>query len=178
MINSVDFANSIPLLIAAGSGLVIMLLETIFPRSKKSLSESMIFYFSIAALAAAIAFSFFDLSKNFIIFNHFIRVNTLTSIINIALLGGMFITVLSSKNYLEQEKINHGEYYSLLFFSLLGMMLMIQANDLIIVFVGLELMSICFYVLAGFMRRKLNQMNQPLNIFYLAHFLQDSCFLV
>src|SRR6186713_660895 len=98
-----------------------MLLETIFPASQKKSSETAIFYFSIFAITAAITFTFFDLPKNFILYTNFIRVNTLTSVINIALLGGMFITVLSSKNYLEQEKINHGEYYSLVFFSLLGM---------------------------------------------------------
>ncbi len=171
MINYLDFANSIPLLIVAGAGIVIMLLETIFPHSKKNTSETAIFYFSIVALTAAIAFSFFDMPKNFILYTNFIRVNTLTSIVNIALLGGIFITVLSSKNYLEQERVNHGEYYSLLFFSLLGMMLMNQANDLIVVFVGLELMSICFYVLAGFMRKKMESNESALKYFLLGAFL-------
>ena len=171
MINYLDFTNSIPLLIIAGAGLVIMLLETIFPFSKKNVSETAIFYFSIVALTAAIAFSFFDMPKNFILYTNFIRVNTLTSIVNIALLGGIFITVLSSRNYLEQEKINHGEYYSLLFFSLLGMMLMNQANDLIVVFVGLELMSICFYVLAGFMRKKMESNESAIKYFLLGAFL-------
>lgn len=171
MIKYLDFANSIPLVIIAAAGLVIMLLETIFPKSQKKLSESAIFYFSIVAVTAAIAFSFFDIAKNFILYAGFIRVNTLTSIINIALLGGIFITVLSSKNYLEQEKISSGEYYTLIFFSLLGMMLMNQANDLIVVFVGLELMSICFYVLAGFMRKKMESNESAIKYFLLGAFL-------
>ena len=148
-----------------------MLLETIFPRSFKDRSETIIFYFSIAALAAAIAFSFGDLSKNFIIYNKFLRVNTLTAVLNIAMIAGIFLTVLSSKKYLETEKINHGEYYSLLLFSLLGMMLMCQANDLIVVFVGLELMSICFYILAGFMRRKIESNESAIKYFLLGAFL-------
>ncbi len=171
MINSLDFANSIPLLIIGGAGLVIMLLETIFPKSQKGTSETLIFYFSLAAIVAAITFSFGDLTKNFIIYNKFIRVNTLTAVLNIVLLAGIFITVLSSKNYLKQEKINHGEYYSLLIFSLFGMMLMGQANDLIVVFVGLELMSICFYVLAGFMRRKVESNESAIKYFLLGAFL-------
>jgi NADH-quinone oxidoreductase subunit N len=171
LIKLTDFANTIPLVIVASAALVIMLLETIFPKDRKQISETAIFYFSLAALTAAIAFSFFDIQKNFILYNSFIRVNTFTSILNITLLGGMFITVLSSKNYLEQENINYGEYYSLLFFSLLGMMLMGQANDLIIVFVGLELMSICFYVLAGFMRKKTESNESALKYFLLGAFL-------
>lgn len=171
MITYLDFANSIPLMIIAASGLIIMLLETIFPRDKKHVSETAIFYFSIAALAAALTYSFLDLNKDLIIYNNFIRVNNLTEVLNIILLGGIFITVLSSKNYLEQENINYGEYYSLLFFSLLGMMLMNQANDLIIVFVGLELMSICFYVLAGFMRKKAESNESAIKYFLLGAFL-------
>src|SRR4030095_1125113 len=134
-------------------------------------SETAIFYFSIAALTAALTYSFFDLSKNLIIYNNFIRVNILTVLLHIILLGGIFITVLSSKNYLEKESINYGEYYSLLFFSLLGMMLMNQANDLLIVFVGLELMSVCFYVLAGFMRKKTESNESAIKYFLLGAFL-------
>lgn len=171
MINILDFANSIPLLIAVGAGLIIMLLETIFPKSQKGTSETLIFYFSLAALAAAIYFSFGDLTKNFIIYNNFLRVNTLTAVLNIVFLSGIFITVLSSKNYLESEKINYGEYYSLLFFSLFGMMLMGQANDLLIVFVGLEIMSVAFYVLAGFMRKNPDSNESAIKYFLLGAFI-------
>mgnify|MGYP003524794518 CR=1 FL=1 len=67
MITLNDFKNTIPLLIVAGAALMIMLLETIFPKDKKHHSETAIFYFSIAALAAAVTFSFFDLGKDFVL---------------------------------------------------------------------------------------------------------------
>lgn len=171
MIKLTDFANTIPLVLVASAALVIMLLETIFPKDKKKVSETAIFYFSLAVLTAAIVYSFLDIEKNLILYGSFIKVSTFTTVLNITLLGGIFITVLSSKDYLEQENINYGEYYSLLFFSLLGMMLMGQANDLIIVFVGLELMSICFYVLAGFMRKKKDSNESALKYFLLGSFL-------
>lgn len=171
MITNIDFLHSIPLLIVTGSALLIMILETIFPKDYKKTTETVIFYFSLAALAAAINFSFFDITKNVLIYSNYIRINTLTTIISIILLAGIFITVLSSKNYLEQEKINYGEYYSLLFFSLMGMMLMAAANDLLILFIGLELMSVCFYILAGFMRKKLDSNESALKYFLLGAFL-------
>ena len=171
MINYTDFINSIPLLIVAAGALVIMILETIFPHDKKHVSETAVFYFSIAALAAAIAYSFFDLSKSLILYNSFIRVTTLTGILNITMIGGMLITVMASRNYIEQEDINYGEYYSLTFFALLGMMLMNQANDLLVVFVGLELMSVCFYVLAGFMRKRADSNESAIKYLLLGSFL-------
>jgi NADH-quinone oxidoreductase subunit N len=171
LINYTDFLNSIPLIIIAAASLIIMILETIFPSHKKHVSHTAIFYFSIAALAAAMTYTFFDFSKTLILYNSFIRVNMLTGVLNMTMIGGIFITVLASKNYLEEENINYGEYYSLMFFSLLGMMLMNQANDLIVVFVGLELMSICFYVLAGFMRKKVESNESAIKYFLLGAFL-------
>lgn len=171
MIKFSDFINTLPLVIIAAAALIIMILETIFPKHRKESTETLIFYFSLAAIAAAIAFSFFDITKMLVLYGGFIRVNTLTSVLNITLAGGMFLTVLASRNYLEQESINYGEYYSLLFLALLGMMLMGQANDLIILFVGVELMSICFYILAGFMRKKIESNESALKYLLLGSFI-------
>ena len=57
--------------------------------------------------------------------------------------------------YLAEMRINHGEFYALVLLATAGMMLMVASIDLLAVFLGLELMSIPIYVLAGFDRRKL-----------------------
>jgi len=61
--------------------------------------------------------------------------------------------ILVSLKYLEIEDINRGEYYALMLFATSGMMLMASAGDLISLYLGLELMALSVYVLAGFMRR-------------------------
>jgi NADH-quinone oxidoreductase subunit N len=61
--------------------------------------------------------------------------------------------VLISVRYLAIEEETHGEYYSLLLFSIIGMFFLAAGMDLITLFVGLELMSISIYVLVGFLRR-------------------------
>jgi NADH-quinone oxidoreductase subunit N len=65
------------------------------------------------------------------------------------------VTVLLSHEQLDREDFHPGEYYTLLLFSAAGMMLMASAGDLIMVFLGLELLSIPLYILAGFSRRRL-----------------------
>jgi len=70
--------------------------------------------------------------------------------LNIILLLGGLLTVLLSVNYLERLGINHGEFYMLMMFSLSGMMLMGMANDLILIFLALELLSIPLYIMAAF----------------------------
>lgn len=62
------------------------------------------------------------------------------------------IVVLLSVRYLEIEGAHLGEYYALLLFAGVGMMFMASGNDLIVLFIALELMALCEYVLTGFLR--------------------------
>ena len=68
-------------------------------------------------------------------------------------LAGAAVAVLMSMHYLEIEQENHGEFYALMLFSVVGMMSMAAGFDLILLFIGLELMAISTYVLVGFLRR-------------------------
>ena len=68
-------------------------------------------------------------------------------------LAGTAVTVLISARYLEIEHENHGEYYALMLFSVVGMMCMAAGSDIVMIFIGLELMAISTYVLVGFLRR-------------------------
>src|ERR1700690_562995 len=68
-------------------------------------------------------------------------------------LAGAAISILMSVHYLELEGEHHGEYYSLLLLSVVGMMCMAAGIDIVLLFIGLELMAISTYVLVGFLRR-------------------------
>lgn len=68
-------------------------------------------------------------------------------------LAGAAIAILISVKYLETEHENHGEYYALLLLSVAGMMCMAAGFDIVLIFIGLELMAISTYVLVGFLRR-------------------------
>lgn len=171
MITTTDLLSSIPLLIIAGSALLILIVEGIFPKHESKAAETIIFYFSILALIAGINFAFADINKNFFIYNNFIKVSNFSALLQIIMMFGVLITVLSSRDYLKKENVNYGEYYSLLFLALLGMMMMVSANDLLIVFIGIELMSICFYIMSGFMRKKLYSNESALKYFLLGAFL-------
>jgi len=68
-------------------------------------------------------------------------------------LAATAITILISVRYLETEHESHGEYYALLLLSVCGMMCMAAGADIVLIFIGLELMAISTYVLVGFLRR-------------------------
>ena len=68
-------------------------------------------------------------------------------------LAGAAVAILMSVHYMDVEREHHGEFYSLILFSVVGMMCMASGWDVVLVFIGLELMAISTYVLVGFLRR-------------------------
>ena len=68
-------------------------------------------------------------------------------------LAGTAIAILGSVHYLDVEDEHHGEYYALLLLSVVGMMCLAAGFDIVLLFIGLELMAISTYVLVGFLRR-------------------------
>ena len=83
---------------------------------------------------------------------------------------GAALVSLLSVDYLRKYDSYFGEFYILLQSSVLGMMLMAGAKDLFVIFLGLELMSICFYVLAGINRKRLAANEASLKYFLLGAF--------
>jgi NADH-quinone oxidoreductase subunit N len=68
-------------------------------------------------------------------------------------LAGTAVAILMSLHYMEVEREHHGEFYALMLFSVVGMMCMAAGFDIVLIFIGLELMAISTYVLVGFLRR-------------------------
>ena len=87
----------------------------------------------------------------------------------IFLLGAAFAVVVSL-DYVARQKLQAGEYYSLILFAVVGMMFMASARDLMIIFLGLELMSIGVYALAAFNRRDRRSAEAGLKYFLLGAF--------
>ena len=80
------------------------------------------------------------------------------------------LTLLMSMSYLELTDIRTGDYYSLILFSTVGMVLMATATDLIVIFLGLEVMSIAVYALAGICRGEVRSNEAALKYFLLGAF--------
>src|SRR6266581_1354483 len=85
-------------------------------------------------------------------------------------LGVAALTILSSIHYVRQTKIHEGEFYELILFATVGMILMAAANDLIIFFLGLETMSIAVYVLTGLWRASSQSSEAAMKYFLMGAF--------
>lgn len=86
------------------------------------------------------------------------------------------LTLLISTVWVQGERLPAGEFHSLLLFATVGMMLMASGNDLVIIFLGLEILSIATYVMAGFRRSDVRSNESSLKYFILGSF--SSAFLL
>src|SRR4030065_2274387 len=81
-----------------------------------------------------------------------------------------FLTLLISMGYAAREGIGFGEYYALILFATVGMMLMASGSHLIVIFLGLETMSISIYILAGMLREDRRSAEAAFKYFLLGAF--------
>ncbi len=88
----------------------------------------------------------------------------------IIFLISLVLSVLISIRYIQIEKVNFGEFYSLMLFATLGMMIMASAGDIIVLYLGLELMALSVYILAGFLRHDTRSNEASLKYFLLGAF--------
>jgi len=167
MIPTVDYIRVLPELVVTIFGIVVMLVDPLLPDhdSKKSLGIIAL----VGTLASLIATvyqtgfygdAFFDM----------VRVDTFSIFFHIVVLLVVLVVILSSFDYLEVQQIKAGEYYGLLLFAAVGMMLMSSGIELVLIFIAIEISSISSYVLAGFRRRAAESAESSLKYFLLGSF--------
>src|SRR6185436_1953737 len=81
-----------------------------------------------------------------------------------------FLTILISLRWVEDESLPTGEYFALLMFATTGMLFMSAANDLVMIFLGLEITSMSTYVLCGYRRNDLRSNESAMKYFILGSF--------
>ena len=86
------------------------------------------------------------------LFNGMMISDPFSNLFNLIFLLSALVTVLVSVSYLDKESLQMPEFYILILFSTLGMMFMVSSLDLIVLFIGLEIMSLSVYTLVGFRR--------------------------
>ncbi|MBI3940831.1 MAG: NADH-quinone oxidoreductase subunit N [Acidobacteria bacterium] len=99
-----------------------------------------------------------------------VRIDEFTQLARLLLFAILFFVSLASVDFLRREQINHREFYSLLLFAAVGASLMVASSDLILTFLGIEVLSISSYILAGFKRDNPRCVEASLKYFLLGAF--------
>ena len=135
----------------------------------KKESSGLIYNLSIVFLIFTLALIFnYPPQSNVNLFNDSYKIDYFSSFMKIlTMCSGIFVLITSSR-YLKIFKIFKIEYSILILCSILGMMVMISANDLIVFYIGLELQSLALYVLASFNRDQVKSSEAGLKYFVLS----------
>jgi len=127
-------------------------------------------HLTLFAFLAAIAGSVFAYANAGPAFGGMLMVDGFATFFRVLVMIVGLLTVLPSYRYLGREQAETGEYHALLLFSVAGQSLMAASNDLIMVFLGLEISSIASYVLAGYLRDDKRNNESALKYFLLGSF--------
>jgi len=158
-----------PELIVGIAGVGLMMVDAFARRSQRWLTGSLaIISLIVAAVASVWLWTTWPAQRS--AFNGMIVLDELRLSFTLIFLIVALLTILISSVWIESEKLPAGEFHSLLLFATCGMMLMASAGDLVIVFLGLEILSIATYVLAGFRRTDVRSNESSLKYFILGSF--------
>jgi len=167
MIPTVDYIRILPVLVLSVFGILIMLVDPVLPEGS---SKKPVGYIALAGVLAALAATAYQTGFYGDAFFDMVRVDTFSVFFHFVVLLVALVTVLSSFEYLEVQRIKAGEYYALVLFATVGMALMSSAIELVLIFIGIEVSSISTYVLAGFRRRAAESPESSLKYFLLGSF--------
>ncbi len=128
-------------------------------------------WMGVGALAVGAVWEVFHLgAPQTTAFFETIRTGGFAAFINLIILLTGLATILLSNPYLSRLKRDYGEVYALIMYSTVGMLLLGAANDMISIFLGLETMSVCLYVLTGLVREDEGAVESALKYFLLGAF--------
>jgi NADH-quinone oxidoreductase subunit N len=171
VLSTIRLSAVLPEICLASFAMLILLLQSF----RNSLFKAYYGHVSMIGVLLAVYFvvtqgSGFEVNTVEYSFNSMWVVDNYSRFFKLIFLLGTGLTILISIKYLEDEGMGYGEYFALIFFATVGMMIMASAGELITVFLGIELMSISLYALAGYTRRRMNSNEAALKYFLLGSF--------
>ena len=165
---NVNVTCILPEIIVAVAGIIVMLYDCFAPKQRSVTGAISLIGLILAAVALFMLWSgnhdFNNAWNGMIVFDN-LRVS-----FTLVMLFVSAMTILISTVWVENEDVPIGEYHSLLLFATVGMMLMASGNDMVIIFLGLETLSLATYVMAGLRKSDLKSNESALKYFILGSF--------
>lgn len=164
MFNS-SFDAVIPVLCVTLAGLVVLLAEAFRAKDERMPIGGL----ALIGLAGAAVASVLLWGRNATSFG-VLTADNFSLFVDLVLIAVGILTVIFSSATIERDRLPAGEYYALLLFSIAGLMLMVQATDLLLLFLALETMSVSVYVLTGLKRDEARSTEAAFKYFLLGAF--------
>src|SRR6478736_7525918 len=173
-IQTVDYIRILPELVLTAFGIIVMMAD---PLLKPGASRKGLGLVALAGTIAAIAATFCQIAwsardASFATPGWFgmVRVDSFAIFFHLLIPAISAVSILASLEYLDAQNIRSGEYYALILFGTVGMVLMSSAVELVLIFIALEISSISTYILAGYRRRNAGSAESAIKYFLLGSF--------
>jgi NADH-quinone oxidoreductase subunit N len=166
ILTSADYSTIWPLIFLSVWACILLLVDLFIPKERKGITALL----SALGLALTLGLTLTQIGAGNTGFSGMVVIDGFAVFVNALLLVSGLLGIALAYGYVKRMGLERGEYYTLLLFSVTGMMLMAQAADLIVVFLALELLSIPLYVLAAFARPKVESEEAGLKYFLLGAF--------
>jgi NADH-quinone oxidoreductase subunit N len=162
----IDFQTLLPLTILTVWACVLLLVDLFIPKNHKGITAVL----AALGLAVTLGFTLSQVGREVSGYSGMVVLDGFSTFISALLLVSGLLGIALAHGYVKRMGLERGEYYTLLLFSVSGMMLMAQAADLIVIFLALELLSIPLYVLAAFARTNAESEEAGIKYFLLGAF--------
>jgi NADH-quinone oxidoreductase subunit N len=161
-----DLYTILPIILLVAWACVLLLVDLFIPKERKGWTALL----AAVGLAGALGVSVAQAGLQRSAFGGMVQLDGFSSFLDVLFLASGLFAVAIAYGYLKRMNLERGEFYTLILFSLSGMLLMAQAADLIVVFLALELLSIPLYVLAAFARPRSESEEAGIKYFLLGAF--------
>jgi len=161
-----DLRTILPIILLVAWACALLLVDLFIPRGRKGWTALLAAVGLAGALGVTLAQAGWERSA----FGGMVVLDGFSSFLSVLFLASGLLAIAIAYGYLKRMGLERGEYYTLMLFSISGMLLMAQAADLIVTFLALELLSIPLYVLAAFARPRADSEEAGLKYFLLGAF--------
>ena len=168
-IPQVDWLMIAPITIVSFVGIITLLMESLWPRRATQVQWVVSLFGLVFAGMAVVQQARLGLTDGSTLNGLMIR-DKFALTAQLLILGAAFLSIMFSEEYLDQKKIRFGEFYPLTLWSTVGAMTMVTTHNLLVIFVGLEILSIALYVLAGMSRSEEKSEESAMKYFLLGAF--------
>ena len=170
---SIDYLAIMPEILMLGGAVVLLAVASLVRRQLRvGVATACTMAISSGALGVSL-WQWFDVSGRagaFTSIDHAVVVDGYSAFVNILVSSAMLLTAMVGDGYLRRERVEGAEFHVLAMVSASGAMIMGSANDLIVIFLGLEILSIALYVLAAFNHRRAASGEAALKYFIMGSF--------
>jgi len=143
---TIDYALFIPEFIMAGAALLVIAIDLFLPRDRKQWLP----WLSLAGIGTAMGSTFTVVGESEVLYGGLFYLDNFAIFFKFFLMAIAGVMVVASAEYVNRNLQSHGEFYGILLFSVLAMMVMVSAGEILTAYIALELFSFTLYVLAGY----------------------------